>query len=649
MISNPYPGLRSFQHYEAALFFGREQETQDVLEQLTTKRFVAMLGTSGCGKSSLARAGVVAALEKGAATPNSPRWWVGKMRPGAAPLRQLAQALVRPSLLETPETELPVSEVEVDEEVLACLQQGEKGLTALLRQDGLPDKTNFLLLVDQFEELFQAHRYGNRREAEAFIALMLHSVHQREFPIYVLTTMRSEFIGECSLFPGLSDALNASFYLVPPMSREQLFQAITEPARICDGEIEAPMVTRLLDEMTQEPDQLPLLQHCLMRMWFRAAARKTGRITLSLEEYFAVGGVQSALSNHADHIFWKLLPRQQPIAAALFRRLGDRRAKARYVSESVTIREVAEIASVTAQEVMEIVEVFRHPECHFLIPEVGIPLAADTAVALSHDSLLRNWRQLREWVEEEAKSAETYRYLRQTAHLWEQGKAALWKSPDLDRAIQWKEQERPNEVWARRYGGDFAITMTFLQRSAAKKRSRRQLALVGLLASGVLLICAGIWVGVERFWRLRAQREFDVALKAAQEQASRVTAEQQRLEAVIADIRKQPQAAAALVTIRDLHLQDARGLTVTPLQERYLLKPGEQVTVAFELDNPLQREIEPRFYHFLEKKTVADATYVTPNLPGAKDLLAVQIVEEATGHVVAQALLPIQIVTTITP
>lgn len=660
MISNPYPGLRPFQHHEAAIFFGREQETQEVMAQLIAKRFMAVLGSSGCGKSSLARAGVVAALEKDSAAQNRSRWWVGKMRPGESPLRQLAQALIRPSLLEKPSPELAAADVEVDEGVLACLRQGEEGLTALLRQDGLPDNTNFLLLIDQFEELFQAYRHGNRREAEAFVALIAHSVRQREFPIYVLTTMRSEFVGECSLFSGLSELLNASFYLVPPMTREQLFRAITEPAKICGGEIEASMLTRLLDETTQEPDRLPLLQHCLMRIWFRATsgkyasdaqqetkaptARKSGRIMLNLEEYFAVGGVLNALSNHADQTFWKLLPRQQPLAAALFRRLGDRRAKTRYVSEAVPIREIAEIAGVSVQEVIDIVEVFRHPECHFLTPEIGVPLTADTAVALSHDSLLRNWRQLREWVEQEAKSAETYRYLRQTAYLWEQGKAALWKSPDLERALLWKEQERPNEAWARRYGGDFAITMTFLQRSAARKNSRHRLMLAGLLALGILLSGAGVWGGLERFWRLRAQRE----LTAAQEQASRNAAELQRLNAVIAEVRTQPQAAAAMVAIRELRLQDARGLTVTPLQERYLLKPGEQVTVALELDNPLQREVETRFYHFLEKKTVTDAAYVTPNLPGAKDLLMIQVVEKATGDVIAQALLPIQIAATIT-
>lgn len=663
MISNPYPGLRPFQHHEAAIFFGREQETQEVVAQLIAKRFVAVLGSSGCGKSSLARAGVVAALEKDSAAQNRPRWWVGKMRPGESPLRQLAQALTRPSLLEKPSPELAAADVDVDEGILACLQQGEEGLTALLRQDGLPDNTNFLLLIDQFEELFQAYRHGNRPEAEAFVALIASSVRQREFPIYVLTTMRSEFVGECSLFPGLSELLNASFYLVPPMTREQLFRAITEPAKTCGGEIESSMLTRLLDETTQEPDRLPLLQHCLMRIWFRAtsgkyaseaklveasADRKSGRITLNLEEYFAVGGVLNALSNHADQTFWKLLPRQQPLAAALFRRLGDRRAKTRYVSEAVPIREVAEIAGASAQEVIDIVEVFRHPECHFLTPEVGVPLTADTAVALSHDSLLRNWRQLREWVEQEAKSAETYRYLRQTAYLWEQGKAALWKSPDLDRAMQWKEQERPNEAWARRYGGDFAITMTFLQRSAAKKHSRRQLAFVGLLAIGVLLISAGIWGGLERFLRLRAQREFGVTLTAEREQASSAIAEQERLKNMLAEFRTQPEGAATLVTIRELRLQDARGLTVTPLQERYLLKPGEQVTVALELDNPLQREVETRFYHALDRKTTTDAAYVTPNLPGAKDVLMIQVVEKATGHVIAQALLPIQIAATIT-
>ena len=158
------------------------------------------------------------------------------------------------------------------------MRRGPLGLIEALREQPLPENTNLLLVVDQFEEIFRYREHQDRDEADAFVALLLRSVQDSAFPVYIVITMRSDFLGDCALFPGLPEALNDSQFLTPRLNREQRRLAITGPARVCGGDVEPALVNRLLNDMGADPDQLPVLQHALMRLWTDAAKRdnKTG-------------------------------------------------------------------------------------------------------------------------------------------------------------------------------------------------------------------------------------------------------------------------------------------------------------------------------------------------------------------------------------
>lgn len=629
----PYPGLRPFTYKESSIFFGREEQTGQLLDRLSHTRFVVVVGPSGCGKSSLVRAGMIAALESGLLSNIKAHWWVGKMRPGSRPLWNLAGTLLRKSLLEEERPEPSAEDAEIEQYVLSYLFSGPLGLVELLRDNPLPEQTNLLLLVDQFEDLFRSYRQGNREEIKAFVALLLASVRQHEFPIYIGITLRSEFIGDCILFRGLPEIMNISQFIVPLLTYEQQQEAIIEPARMFGGDAEPRLVDRLLEEMEDEPDQLPLLQHCLMRIWLRAKSRvrasendtepaastlsNADKIMMTLDDYTAVGGFKNALSNHADETFWKLDKEQQQIAEQMFRRLGDRRANSRYMSSSVKISDIASIAEVSSSEVVEIVEIFRHPERRFLTPEAEVPLDADSAVAFSHESLIRQWPQLKKWVEQEARSAAIYRHLVHTAHLWQQGKAALWRSPDLEHALEWKEQEKPTATWAKRYGGDFASAMKFLNASARRRRLKQRL-IVTLISIGlVIIVSLAVWGGWERTKRIRAER----SIRAG--------------KPLKGDFR-----------IRQAVIKDSKGLTVSSLDQRFLLKPRERVTVEVDINNPGNRKFTTEYYQFIEDKTLSDATYIVPDMPGNTDMVIVRAVDSVTGEILDQHVLKIKIVDT---
>ena len=207
-LLSPYPGLRPFDIDESHLFFGREEQTDELLRRLRDTRFLAVVGPSGCGKSSLVRAGMIAALQSGFMVAAGSRWRFAIMRPGGHPMRRLAAALLEQGGLAADDTDRAAAAGALG----ATLRRGPLGLIEALHETPLPAATNLLVLVDQFEEIFRFRRENDSGEADAFVALLLAAARQRELPIYVVITMRSDFFGDCATFTGLPEALNRSQY-----------------------------------------------------------------------------------------------------------------------------------------------------------------------------------------------------------------------------------------------------------------------------------------------------------------------------------------------------------------------------------------------------------------------------------------------------
>ena len=265
-IPSPYPGLRPFQQEESHLFFGREAQIEDMLARLEDRRFLAVVGTSGCGKSSLVRAGLIPALEQGFLSDALPHWCMAVMRPGSAPFDNLTTTLLSEAVLGRERQRASQAAALLQ----ATLRRGPLGLVEAVAESHLPEGTNLLLVVDQFEELFRYRKQTkNINDADAFVSLLLASAQsgQSAVPIYVVITMRSDFIGDCALFTDLPETINDSQFLTPRLTRDQYRDAIVEPALVAGGQLTDALVNRLLNDLRGEPDQLPVLQHALMRMW----------------------------------------------------------------------------------------------------------------------------------------------------------------------------------------------------------------------------------------------------------------------------------------------------------------------------------------------------------------------------------------------
>lgn len=499
---SPYPGLRPFEAHEADLFFGREEHTDRLLEILQAQRFLAVIGPSGSGKSSLVRAGLLPALALGSLGSGSD-WRIAVMRPADRPVDALAEALLQPAVLGR---ELGAA----DPDAAACaalaaeLRRGPLGLVhavspALAASDGSGGRRNLLVLVDQFEELFTHADAGGAQadESEAFVNLLLAAARAPGAALFVVLTMRTDFLGACVRFAELPEAINRALYLTPRLSRVQMERAIVAPAQVCGGDIDATLVTELINATGRNSDQLPLVQHALSRMWLQACQRDADAPRIGWDDAQAVGGIRGALHQHAqglaDQARAGLPPERQELVEQLFRFITERRPGGQDVRRPRTLARIARACGMADDELpllQQVVRVFAAPDASLL--QHGPRLDADSVIDLSHEALIRQWDELKAWVTDEARRGAEQRRWAERAADAHAGRASLLVGPDLSRALEWwnphfaysKRHWQPTAVWAERYAStadeaaaraEFDLTIAFFEASCESERERERL------------------------------------------------------------------------------------------------------------------------------------------------------------------------------
>lgn len=510
---NPFPGLRPFREDEETLFFGREAQVDAMIDKLAATRFLAVVGTSGSGKSSLVNCGLVPALHRGLMADAGSVWRVATLRPGNRPLRALAEALARPETLGPRQAD--ESGFTPAEMMEALLRMSKLGLVDAFEQARLDANQNLLVVVDQFEELFRyqalalsvttaataAPTTSTGDDATAFVNLLLEASAHNELPVRVVLTMRSDFLGECAQFFGLPEAINRGQFLVPRMTRDERRSAIAGPVGVGGAEIDPVLLTRLVNDVGDNPDQLSILQHALNRTWARWQ-QDGGSGALALCHYEAVGTMAHALNQHAEEAFSELAEgRPRALAEALFKAITDKVTDARGTRRPTRLDTLCEVTGASAAELTPVIEVFRDPSRSFLMPPAGTALRPDSPIDISHESLMRVWDRLRAWADEEAQSAQTYRRLAEIADLELAGSAGLLRQPDLQFAIGWQRRQQPNAAWAGRYRAGFKGTTEFIKRSVQayqderrkdEARARQWRWIVGSLIGGLAIVAVSL-------------------------------------------------------------------------------------------------------------------------------------------------------------
>ncbi len=506
---NPYPGLRPFEEQEEHLFFGREQQVDRMIDILAAQKLLAVVGGSGSGKSSLVNCGLQPSLHRGLMASAGSHWLIARFRPGLRPVAALAATL---AAILADENTIPNPELSLLDVVDTNLRFSRLGLVDVYTQMLDQGKANLLVVVDQFEELF---RYRLLREGEptatepkalgearALINLLLTAISQREAPIFVVLTMRSDFLGDCSQFPSLPEAISKGLYLVPRLSREELRQAIANPALISGTRIDPVLLTQLVNDVGDDPDQLSILQHALHCTWSHWHGRG-GQGPITVADYQAIGTMATALDSHAEQTLAEFGgPEGLRLSGRLFRALTDKATDPRGIRRPTTMAELRDICGGEASTLDRLIDHFRRSDRAFLMPPAWEPLREDAVIDISHESLMRLWRRLDRWADEEAESARLFLRLADAAERHGRGEAALWQDPDLELALRWREQEQPNPAWARRYHHDLDGSLAFLEHSRQareharlQRQARRRRSMASLVGLSVMacLVAAFSW------------------------------------------------------------------------------------------------------------------------------------------------------------
>lgn len=487
--ARPYPGLRPFEQHEWPIFFGRERMTDEIVDRLLGHRLLVVHGDSGCGKSSLVRAGVLPRLEQESAR-GGVRWRTCTTLPRAAPLWNLARALA--TLDATREGDGEGGDEELEARTIAfrrALNFGREAPAALAELLGCGPRNQVCILVDQFEELFEHARRHGPEEAALLAACLVGLLDAPPAGLYAVLTMRSEFLGACSRYEGFAEAVNRAQYLLPRMEHDDLMRAIREPAVLYDGEVTRELAERLIVDGGGGQDQLPLIQHGLMLLHDERARAPDPAVVgptpgapawrLGVEHYRAEHGLAGLLSAHADAVQARA-ERQcfggeaTRVVEDLFRALTDINAEGQAIRRPCALERLVVLTGATESALRCVVDAFRADGVSFLKPYGHEPLRADELIDISHEALIRCWRRIAEaregWLAREFRNGLVWRALLVQADSFERDPGNVLGATTTDERERWLRRRNP--AWAERYGGGWERVQRLIAASVEARALR---------------------------------------------------------------------------------------------------------------------------------------------------------------------------------
>ncbi len=451
----PYKGLNYFDETDADLFAGREVLTAKLTDRVlslatdeTNDRFLAVVGASGSGKSSLVRAGLVPALrwEK-----SSVDWNIHILTPTAHPLESLAMSL-------TQENDSVSAAAALMDDFAKDTRSLHLYTKRLFKSTGA---SHLLFIVDQFEELFALCR--SEAERSAFIDNLLTATSEAGGPVLAVITLRADFYVACAAYPRLRGALARQQEYIGAMTDEELHRAIEEPARRARWEFEPGLVDLLLHDVGHEPGALPLLSHALLETW----QRRRGR-TLTLSGYTSSGGVRGAIAETAEAVFAdRFTHAQQVIARRIFLRLtelgdetatGDTRRRAKFNELIIKPEEADAIQTVLKA-----------------LADARLITTSEDSAEVAHEALIREWPTLRGWLEDNREGLRLHRHLTESAQDWQASNRepdGLYRGGRLAQAREWASTHLDEMNAQEREFLDASIA--FNEQEVAEREAQRQ-------------------------------------------------------------------------------------------------------------------------------------------------------------------------------
>ncbi|MBK9715198.1 MAG: WD40 repeat domain-containing protein [Kouleothrix sp.] len=518
----PYLGLEAFRENNHDLFFGRQQLVDELVERLKTHRLLAVVGSSGSGKSSLVRAGLIPALRSGA-LPGSAGWrYCPTIVPGSEPLATLERAL-RAAALAAP-------------------------------ADGAPDpQAPLVLVIDQFEELFTL--CADEREREAFAGRLLELAESPGPRHTVILTMRSDFEENVAKLPALRERFDQARVQVTALGASELRAAIEEPARRVGLKFEAGIVDELVRDILGERVGLPLLQFTLLKLWEQ---RDRNRVTW--ESYRRVGSAREALARSADAFYRGLLPEEQVTAKRILLRMVRPGAGLEVTSNRIR-RETLYAAGEARDRVDRVLDKLIAAR---LVRLCEGETPGDVQVEVAHEALIRNWPRLVDWLEQERESLRRRLRLTEAAEQWQaldRDPAALLRGTVLEEARGYDDLSPLEAAFVE--AGQAAQDAAEREREAARRRQLRYTRRIAAALAVLLILAVVATISTLRLQTQTAESASNAGTQAAVANTAKAAAiiaknaaEDARATAVVAQAHADAAREAQLLAFQALSAPD---------------------------------------------------------------------------------------------
>lgn len=555
-ISNPYKGLRAFEEADASTFFGREELVRRLLarmeEDVEGYNFLALVGPSGSGKSSAVYAGLLPALRNGYIS-GSDAWFIVDMKPGAEPIKQLAAALRSVAVK-------PVDDLE------ERLRQAPEALRAGLADIMLfPDDT-LLLMIDHFEELFT--QTSDAQERKQFLELLREGLKSDNLRVIIL--LRADFYDRPMLYEGFGSLIQARTEVVLPLNSMELNNVIVNPAKLVGLDVQPELTAAMVADVREEIAALPLLQYALTEMFER-----NDKSALTLEAYQAIGGVAGALVHRADEIYATLSPTEQQAARQIFMRLVTLGEGTEDTRRRAKRSELLSVVGNNNRMLQSVLDTFGN---YRLLTFDNDEETREPTVEVAHEALIREWQQLRQWLDGSRNDIRQQRALYHAVQEWQNANhdtSYLLRGSHLTEFVEWSKTTRVNLNDLEQRYLLASNNETLRERELEEKRQQHEVALelqsrLRLRYLVIVLACAAI---VGFMLTGFVFRQMTVARDA--EQRAREAADDVSTQAAIADANAEEAAIQAA---------EARSLALAASAQEAALRDESDTALALAME-----------------------------------------------------------------
>ena len=558
----PYKGLRYFDCIEedAKYFYGRTALTDELLEKVRSGNFLAVLGASGSGKSSVVRAGLLYQLKLGKRLSDSEKWLIKIFKPGENPLQSLALAFLDPELSNIERS----SQLAIAEELIA---KGADGLRQLVNSFVTDDTHRLVLVIDQFEEAFTLCK--DDLERQEFFECLLWALPQCGDKLCLVLTMRSDFFGKCTEqeYCGLAQQIQQNLVTVTPMTRDELEQAITKPVKQVEVEIEPELVEQMLVDVANAPGILPLLQDTLTELW-----KKRTDNCLQLKTYSQLGGVMGNLRQRATAVYESFSLEEQATCKHIFLALtqlgeGTEDTRRRCFKKDL-------VNKFYSEKLIEKVVQRLADEKLIVTNEIGVKASTSKRVAVVdviHEALIRHWSTLRLWLEEDRSNLLLQRQIEQVSQLLRrqiEQAAKLWKhnNEQDDFLLAGVRLAQAEDIYIKSISELSIDVQKFIESSLEKRKllqqqSKNRLKKAQRVAIGmsILGITACSFGGLT-YWALRSAQL--LRIQALNYSSTADLLSNKQLESLVASVKAAKQLKKLIAVPEDIKTE-----TVNTLQE----------------------------------------------------------------------------------